>query len=89
MPSLPGFVAYVNSSIHVPLGLTHLYYICFLSGFVISATVYCTLHFLFPVPAVEHFVKNAPSPGLLMDEYRDRWDRGEEVENTVVEIPKI
>ncbi|KAJ6015146.1 Allantoin permease [Penicillium herquei] len=78
-PSLPGFIAYINSGIHVSLGLTHLYYICFLAGFVISASVYCALHFLFPVSAVQHFVESAPPAFILMDEYRDRWDCGEQV----------
>ena len=89
IPSLPGFVAYVNTSVQIPIGLTHLYYICFLSGMSISAAVYCMLHFLFPVPAVESFVTMAPPAATLMLEYRERWDRGDEVETDFTETTKL
>lgn len=75
VPSLPGFVAYVNPKVNVPAGLMHLYYICFIVGLAISATVYCTLHTLFPVSSITNFVDFAPPPAALMDEYRERWDR--------------
>ncbi|KAJ5298328.1 uncharacterized protein N7443_006448 [Penicillium atrosanguineum] len=88
VPSLPGFVAYVSSGVTVPIGLTHLYYICFLSGLVISASVYCGLHYVFPVAAIKDFVENSPPAKVLMREYQERWDRGEEVE-TVLEAPKL
>ncbi|CAI7565782.1 unnamed protein product [Penicillium pancosmium] len=74
VPSLPGFVAYVSPGISVPTGLTHLYYICFLSGLAISAVVYCTFHLLFPATAVRDFVSTAPPAPVLMREYRERWD---------------
>ncbi|KAJ6088641.1 Allantoin permease [Penicillium sp. IBT 16267x] len=86
-PSLPGFIAYVNHNINVPVCFTHIYYICFLSGFAISAAVYSALHFLFPVAAVVDFVARAPSARLLMEEYRDQWDREDEVQ-TVLTRPK-
>ncbi|KAJ5784738.1 Allantoin permease [Penicillium pulvis] len=86
-PSLPGFIAYVNPNIIVPVGFMHIYYICFLSGFAISAGVYSALHILFPVPAVVEFVARAPSARVLMEEYRDQWDCEDEVQ-TVLSPPK-
>lgn len=84
VPSLPGFVAYVSPGINVPIGLTRLYYICFLSGLAISAAVYCVLHLLFPAGAVQDFVETAPPAASLMREYRERWDHGEvETENVL------
>lgn len=83
-PSLPGFVASVNTNVMVPVGLTHLYYICFLSGFVISAAIYCILHYVFPVPEVQKFVSSAGPVKVLVREYREEWDSGaEEVEGVV------
>ncbi|KAF5862938.1 hypothetical protein ETB97_010979 [Aspergillus alliaceus] len=83
VPSLPGFVAHVDPDITVPVGLTRIYYICFITGMVISATVYTALHFIFPEAEVKSFVDTAPSPGTLMCEYRARWDgegdSGEEI----------
>jgi len=86
---LPGFVAYVGSGITVPVGLTHLYYICFLSGLVISSAVYCMLHYVFPVSAIKDFVENAPPAKVLMCEYQERWDRGDQVETVLTETPKV
>jgi NCS1 family nucleobase:cation symporter-1 len=71
---MPGFIAAVQPSITVPIGLTHLYYICFLSGFAISASVYCTLHFVFPTRAVKDFVVKSAPAEVLMREYQERWD---------------
>lgn len=71
---MPGFVAAVQTSITVPIGLTHLYYICFLSGFAISAGVYCFLHFVFPAKMSQGFVKDGSSPAYLQRDYQERWD---------------
>jgi NCS1 family nucleobase:cation symporter-1 len=71
---MPGFISAVSPSITVPLGFTHLYYICFLSGFTISAAVYSSLHTLFPARAVQAFVKHAPEPKVLMRMYQQKWD---------------
>ncbi|KAB8210767.1 permease for cytosine/purines, uracil, thiamine, allantoin-domain-containing protein [Aspergillus parasiticus] len=76
VPSLPGFMAHVDPSVAVPVGLTRIYYICFLTGTAISAGVYTALHYIFPTPEVRAFVEEAPSPGILLQEYRLRWDRG-------------
>jgi NCS1 family nucleobase:cation symporter-1 len=73
-PSIPGFVASVQPCVTVPIGLTHLYYICFLSGSSISATVYRLLHFLFPAQAPKNFVESSPQPASLMVEYEQTWD---------------
>ncbi|OJJ65859.1 hypothetical protein ASPBRDRAFT_201460 [Aspergillus brasiliensis CBS 101740] len=72
VPSLPGFVAYVNSAIHVPAGLMHLYYICFLSGALIAGSVFVALHYVFPDQRVRMFLASAPTARILMEEYRDQ-----------------
>jgi len=73
-PSMPGFIAAVKPSITVPKALTHLYYLCFLSGFAISASLYVFLHFVFPAKASQAFVKNGSTPASLMRKYQERWD---------------
>ncbi|KAE8441774.1 hypothetical protein EG329_004332 [Mollisiaceae sp. DMI_Dod_QoI] len=78
-PTMPGFVASVQPSVTVPIGLTHLYYICFLAGFAISASIYCLLHIVFPAQGLNHFVTSSPSARALMAEYQERWD-GETLE---------
>ncbi|KOC12467.1 hypothetical protein AFLA70_40g004621 [Aspergillus flavus AF70] len=55
------------------------YYICFLTGTAISAGMYTALHYIFPTPEVRAFVEKAPSPGILMQEYRLPGDRREEI----------
>jgi hypothetical protein len=47
------------------------------------------LHFLFPVVAIGDFVERAPPAATLMLEYRDRWDRGDEVEASFTETTKV
>lgn len=59
---------------NVPIGLVRLYQICFLSGFSISAAVYCGLHYLFPVRPIKDFVANAPAAEILMKRCRDAHD---------------
>lgn len=71
---MPGFVASVQTTLTVPLAFTHLYYISFLSGFAISAVVYCTLHLVFPASACKNFVERSPSASNLMAEFEDKWD---------------
>lgn len=71
---MPGFVASVQPSVSVPIGLTHLYYICFLAGFAISFSIYCMLHFLFPAHGLNEFVSSSPSARALMVEYQEKWD---------------
>ncbi|KAJ5887707.1 Allantoin permease [Penicillium taxi] len=88
-PSLPGFVAYVNTNVTVPIGLTHLYYICFLSGFVISSAVYIALHFAFPDRSIQDFIKTSPSAETLMKNYRAQWDEGVEVTEVINEEMKF
>lgn len=85
-PSLPGFVASVNTSVTVPIGLTHLYYICFLTGFIISAAVFCILHWVFPVPEVQRFVESAGSVQVFVREYREEWDGSAEGVEGVVRV---
>lgn len=79
-PSMPGFVAAVNSTIKVSIGWTHLYYISFLVGTAISALAFIALHRFFPVRPIRDYVNSAPSRRIVQSEYRAKWD-GEEVAN--------
>ncbi|XRM38705.1 hypothetical protein ABZX51_002102 [Aspergillus tubingensis] len=72
VPSLPGFIAYVNSSIRVPAGLMHLYYICFLSGALIAGAAFAALHYVFPDRRVRSFLASAPTARIMIEEYRDQ-----------------
>ena len=71
---MPGFVTAVQPSVIVPVGLTHLYYICLMYGFATGASIYCLLHFIFPAVASKQFVADATSPRELMKGYQDRWN---------------
>jgi nucleobase:cation symporter-1, NCS1 family len=73
-PTLPGFIAAVNTSVTVSEGATELYYLSYLYGFFASAAVYICLHKVFPVPAVDSFVRSSVSPEQLMVMYRDKWE---------------
>jgi nucleobase:cation symporter-1, NCS1 family len=77
-PSMPGFVANVNASIHVSLGWTRVYYLSFLVGFSIAAVVYIALHRFFPAPSVKDFVLSPATHKEVMAEYQERWDATEE-----------
>jgi nucleobase:cation symporter-1, NCS1 family len=74
VPSFPGFLASVSPGITVPIGFTHLYYLCFLTGSSISAVVLTLLHYIFPAHALQSFVTESPSPKEVMAIYQDRWD---------------
>lgn len=71
---MPGFVAYINADVHVPIGLTHLYYICFLSGIAISGAVYAALHYFFPDQRLKAFLDNAPPSRVLIADYTEFYD---------------
>ncbi|EEP81449.1 predicted protein [Uncinocarpus reesii 1704] len=89
VPSLPGFIAGVNENITVPEGLVHLYQICFLAGFAISASVYCGLHFLFPVRAIQDYVANAAPADVLIREYREACDSGSQFKDDIVHVEAL
>ncbi|KAK2858514.1 hypothetical protein FQN49_004657 [Arthroderma sp. PD_2] len=80
VPSLPGFIASVNTNVHVPIGFTRIYQLCFLVGFGISASVYCGLHIVIPDARLQEFVSTAASSDVLVREYRDNCDRESDVE---------
>jgi len=72
---MPGFISAVNTSIHVPIGCTHIYDISFLTGFSIAASVFVLLHHLFPARAIDAFVQNnASTSRQVMAEFQDKWD---------------
>ncbi|KAK8927179.1 Allantoin permease [Metarhizium anisopliae] len=73
-PCLPGFVAAVDTSVSVTDGAAEMYYINYLYGFLSSATLYILLHWIFPAPAVEAFVREAPSSREIQRYYCNRWD---------------
>ncbi|KAM0261428.1 hypothetical protein ACHAQJ_002281 [Trichoderma viride] len=73
-PTLPGFIAAVNLSVPLPAGMTELYFLNYLYGFVSSAVVYALLHRIFPAKEVDDFVRNAPSAKEVQRHYTDRWE---------------
>ncbi|KAL7794421.1 permease for cytosine/purines, uracil, thiamine, allantoin domain-containing protein [Trichoderma ceciliae] len=73
-PTLPGFIAAVNLSVSLPVGMTELYYLNYLYGFVSSAVVYAALHWIFPAKEVDDFVRSAPSAKEVQRHYTDRWE---------------
>lgn len=77
-PSMPGFVAAVNSSVTVSIGWTRLYYISFLVGTAISALTYSALHYFFPAPSVKDYLLQAPPRRVVQAQFTAKWD-GEEV----------
>lgn len=65
--------------VHVPVGFTRIYQLCFLVGFLISAFVYSGLHVLVPDRKLQEYVSTAASPAVLIRDYRDSIDRGQGV----------
>lgn len=85
VPSLPGFIATVNTDVHVPVGFTRIYKLCFLVGFLISAFVYSGMHLLVPDMKLQEYVSTAASSAVLIRDYRDSIDRGQDlVENKIL-----
>ncbi|POR39408.1 Uncharacterized protein TPAR_00411 [Tolypocladium paradoxum] len=74
VPCLPGFISHVNGSVKVTDGAVQLFYLNYLYGFLASAVVYALLHWAFPAPALDDFVRDATSARELQQHYRDRWD---------------
>lgn len=58
----------------VPDGVTELYYINYLYGFLSSGLVYTLLHIVFPAREVDAFVKESPSAREVQRHYQDRWE---------------
>ena len=77
---MPGFISAVNNNIKVSIGWTRLYYLCFLAGFAISATVFIALNYFFPAPGVKDFVMSPATRKEVMAESQAKWD-GEAVQN--------
>lgn len=64
-----GIISAVNTTITVPIGLTHIYYINFLTGFLIASVVLIVLHWAFPTPSQKAFVMSPVSANENMAEY--------------------
>ncbi|KAL6863604.1 permease for cytosine/purines, uracil, thiamine, allantoin domain-containing protein [Trichoderma novae-zelandiae] len=73
-PCLPGFIAAVNLSVSLPEGMTELFYLNYLYGFLSSAGVFVFLHWIFPARDVDRFVRTSPSPREVQQFYSDRWE---------------
>ncbi|KAK5996885.1 Uridine permease [Cladobotryum mycophilum] len=73
-PCLPGFIAAVNTSVKVPDGVTELYYLNYLYGFLSSALVYAVLHWIFPSKDVDAFVRDPRSAQEVQQWYQERWE---------------
>ncbi|KAL4793049.1 permease for cytosine/purines, uracil, thiamine, allantoin-domain-containing protein [Aspergillus venezuelensis] len=73
VPTMPGFVAAVNTSIHVSDQATELYYINYLYGFLVSAAVHTFLHWAIPDRKLDSFVKGATPAKEIQALYDSRW----------------
>jgi nucleobase:cation symporter-1, NCS1 family len=73
VPCLPGFVAAVNTSVKVTDSATEFYYLNYLYGFLVSASIYSLLHFVFPDQKLNAFVRDSPSAKELQQTYDERW----------------
>ncbi|KAI1205191.1 NCS1 nucleoside transporter family protein [Annulohypoxylon truncatum] len=73
-PTLPGFIAAVNTSVIVPDGLTQLYYMSYLYGFLASFFAYALLHRIFPDASLDSFVNSGGSARQMMAVSREKWD---------------
>jgi NCS1 family nucleobase:cation symporter-1 len=73
-PTLPGFIAAVNTSVTVPDGATELYYMSYLYGFFASGAVYALLHRLFPAAQLDNFVNGSMPAEQLIGLYSDKWE---------------
>lgn len=71
---MPGFIASVNTSVHVPIGCIRLYDICFLSGFAISIVIFVVLHRLFPADNMQMFINSPQTSSELVHYYRQSSD---------------
>ncbi|KAL4810957.1 permease for cytosine/purines, uracil, thiamine, allantoin-domain-containing protein [Aspergillus unguis] len=87
-PVLPGFIAAVNPSVIVPVGLTRLYNMSYIYGFLSSSLVYVILHRIFPAPSLDAFVNGAETAKEVMAASREKWDDleydGESIEGQVL-----
>ncbi|RYP71977.1 hypothetical protein DL770_008039 [Monosporascus sp. CRB-9-2] len=74
VPCVPGFVAAVNASVQITDGMTELYYMSYIYGFLSSGVVYAALHWAFPADACSAFLRDAPSAEEVRRKYLDKWD---------------
>ncbi|KAL4935176.1 hypothetical protein BDV06DRAFT_234578 [Aspergillus oleicola] len=74
VPTMPGFVAAVNTSISVSDEATELYYINYLYGFLVSAAVHTFLHWVIPDRKLDSFVKDATPAKEIQALYNSRWE---------------
>ncbi|KAH8655434.1 NCS1 nucleoside transporter family protein [Xylariales sp. PMI_506] len=84
-PCLPGFIAAVNTNVTVPAGVTELYYLNYLYGFLSSALVYIVLHTAFPAPTLDAFVKDNMTPEQTMNYYRQKWEDMDDSDRHVID----
>ncbi|KAF3764076.1 NCS1 nucleoside transporter family protein [Cryphonectria parasitica EP155] len=84
-PCLPGFIAAVNASVSVPAGLTKLYYMNYLYGFLSSGLVYIVLHRVFPSSKLSAFVKDSTTAEQTMAYYRQKWEMEDSDRHAVID----
>lgn len=78
-PSMPGFISAVNPSVVVPRGCTRIYYINFLTGFLIASVLFVLLHRVFPARGVDSFVGSPVTRYNNILHFRNKWDHQAEV----------
>ena len=94
VPILPGFIAAVNLSISIPDGVTELYYLNYVYGFMASAFAYALLHRLVSDQKLDAFVQENTSAKEVQDLYHGRWDityaeAGAEIEDPLPDNRKV
>lgn len=86
-PAMPGFISAVNPNVVVPRACTRIYYINFLTGFLIASVIFVLLHSLFPARSVQNFVRSSTTKDNTIVYYRDKWDDLAEVVEREYVIP--
>ena len=74
VPCIPGFIAAINDSVSVSSGLTELYNMNYLYGFLSSMVGYWLLHRIFPAPQLDYFVKEPEPASDVQSYFNDRWE---------------
>lgn len=73
-PTLPGFIAAVNTNVQLSDGSIELYYMNYLYGFLASGLVLVVLHRVFPDRVLDQFLRESPSAKELQQLNSAKWD---------------
>ncbi|KAL4972736.1 permease for cytosine/purines, uracil, thiamine, allantoin-domain-containing protein [Aspergillus desertorum] len=74
VPTTPGFIAAINTSITVSDAATELYYLNYLYGFLVSAAAHAFLHWAVPDRKLNAFVKSGMPASEIQALSNERWE---------------